>query len=149
MKVCTGCKQELDYSKFHRLKKSPDGYDWRCKECVNKYNEEWLSRPGVWEKRRQRQLEYSRKNPHISKKAHVKWAYGLTDEEHQTMWAKQDSKCAICGTLLEPNTAEIDRDHATGKVRGLLCKLCNQLLGRAKDDKKILASAIRYLEACE
>jgi hypothetical protein len=44
-------------------------------------------------------------------------------------------------------TWNIDHDHQTGKVRGLLCGFCNSLLGYAKDDPATLESAIRYLEA--
>jgi len=145
VKICTGCKRELEYSNFFRLKKSPDGYDWRCKDCDRAYKKEWLSRSGVWEKRRESLKQYARNNPQMVKAAHIKWAYGLTAEEHEALWTKQNNMCAICGILLTSDTAEVDHDHATGAVRGLLCRMCNQLLGRARDDKTILAAAIKYL----
>ena len=39
----------------------------------------------------------------------------------------------------------IDHNHVTGKVRGILCKSCNLLIGNAKDNVDILKSAIVYL----
>ena len=43
----------------------------------------------------------------------------------------------------------IDHCHETGKIRGILCHLCNNLLGNARDNTTILASAIDYLHASE
>lgn len=38
MKTCIDCKDEKELSEFYRLKKNPDGYNDRCKECyVIKY----------------------------------------------------------------------------------------------------------------
>jgi len=39
----------------------------------------------------------------------------------------------------------VDHNHATGKVRALLCHNCNLTLGRAKDNPNILLSCIDYL----
>lgn len=39
----------------------------------------------------------------------------------------------------------IDHDHATNKLRGLLCPQCNQAIGLANDDPTILIAARGYL----
>lgn len=57
-----------------------------------------------------------------------------------------DSKCAICGEK-EPKrkTFDIDHDHETGKVIGLLCTRCNMMLGYSKDNPENLISGAKYL----
>ncbi|HEI0101362.1 TPA: hypothetical protein SIE44_004378 [Escherichia coli] len=37
-------------------------------------------------------------------------------------------------------------NHATGEVRGLLCRHCNKSLGGFKDSREILLNAAKYLE---
>ena len=81
--------------------------------------------------------------------------YGSTVGDIEALAEKQENSCAICGTHRDDivhasfkyNPLVVDHDHATGAVRGLLCSTCNSLLGHAKDDVHILASAIAYLTA--
>jgi len=68
----------------------------------------------------------------------------LTEVEYFEMLETQDGNCAICKA--EQASLYVDHDHKTGKVRGLLCEQCNFLLGNAKDNVNILASAVKYLE---
>jgi len=77
--------------------------------------------------------------------------YGVTIEQVSEMAEGQNHCCAICG---QPEKEErsgytrhlaVDHDHATGKVRQLLCQNCNKMIGYAKDDPAILTSAIAYL----
>lgn len=58
---------------------------------------------------------------------------------------KQNYKCDICHTWIN-TSSPLDHDHLSGKIRGILCKRCNLLLGQVQDDKNILKSAIEYLE---
>jgi DNA-directed RNA polymerase subunit RPC12/RpoP len=52
--------------------------------------------------------------------------YGMTKQEYTDMTLAQDWKCAICE---KETKLEIDHDHHTQKVRGLLCGRCNRKLG--------------------
>lgn len=57
--------------------------------------------------------------------------YGLTLEDYQRMLEEQNYCCAICGEH-ESNFSRrlaVDHDHKSGKVRALLCAICNQNLG--------------------
>lgn len=70
--------------------------------------------------------------------------YNLSAQDYDDMFARQDGKCAIC--FRKPQKIFIDHCHKTGKNRELLCINCNSLIGQAKDDIRILQSAIKYLE---
>lgn len=67
------------------------------------------------------------------------------------MHAEQEGVCAICKnpeTLIKENVKFdlcIDHDHATGRIRGLLCNKCNRAMGLMKDDPAVIQSAVDYL----
>lgn len=62
------------------------------------------------------------------------------------MFAAQGGRCAICGDPPpEGRHLHVDHDHDAGDVRALLCGRCNTMLGLAREDPEILASAIAYL----
>jgi len=68
--------------------------------------------------------------------------YGLTPGMLISMHLQQNSKCAICG---DESKLSVDHDHRTGKVRQLLCSMCNRMLGMASDNIGILENAAAYL----
>jgi hypothetical protein len=74
---------------------------------------EW-ERPEV--KRRQRDLVMLRK-------------YSLTREAYADLLASQRGLCAMCGKPYGKLGPRIDHDHETGRVRGLLCDVCNRAVG--------------------
>ncbi len=74
--------------------------------------------------------------------------YGLSQMEVENMNSSQAGRCGICAED-QSATMHIDHCHATGKVRGLLCRKCNFLLGLAGDRIKILERAIAYLKSAE
>jgi hypothetical protein len=77
-----------------------------------------------------------------------KYRLGVSAEDFSAQLAWQGCLCAICGTtlLLDASTHQ-DHDHATGRVRAILCRLCNQMLGQARDSQQILRNAAAYLDA--
>jgi len=58
----------------------------------------------------------------------------------------QNGECAICGRDLGPgHGTNVDHNHDTGKVRGLLCLRCNVALAYVEDDE-FLVKLLGYLE---
>ncbi len=73
--------------------------------------------------------------------------YGLAPAELAAL-LEQHGTCAICRLpTWGKRGPQVDHDHATGKVRGVLCINCNNGLGRFKDDPARLRAAAAYLEA--
>jgi hypothetical protein len=73
---------------------------------------------------------------------------GLTREQWQVIYNKQNGRCAICGKSQDKlgYKLQIDYDHGIGKVRGLLCRKCNMGIGMFGEDVENIQKAIRYLE---
>lgn len=74
--------------------------------------------------------------------ANLKFRYGLSLADYDALLIRQGGGCAICGT---PSDLHVDHDHATGRVRGLLCRGCNIGVGHFADDSHRVAAASLYL----
>jgi len=94
----------------------------------------------------------------LSKSNSLSWrikSLGVSVSQFEELRRLQNDRCVICDlpeTLIHKGKLQnlsIDHCHETGKIRGLLCKLCNMGLGLFKDDKKRLKKAIQYLELSE
>ncbi|MGL5012790.1 MAG: endonuclease VII domain-containing protein [Bacteroidales bacterium] len=76
-------------------------------------------------------------------------AYGITIEEYERLSEDQGHVCAICKCAQVPSRVckrlVVDHCHQSGKIRGLLCSLCNPMLGYARDNTEILKKGIEYL----
>lgn len=71
------------------------------------------------------------------------YKYGLDHAAYEQLLAEHNSACAICR---DTEDLVIDHCHATGAVRGILCRNCNLTLGHANDDISRLLEAALYLE---
>ena len=84
----------------------------------------------------------------------AKWLerYTISQSEYEDMFAQQDGVCAICGREETARHSSgtvrslcVDHDHATGAIRGLLCRECNRGLGAFGDKADLLQEAAAYL----
>lgn len=82
--------------------------------------------------------------------------YKLTLEGFNRFWDRQEGKCAGCEEEFAHPTRkearlgvkpEVDHCHVGGNVRGLLCRRCNDFLGKVRDNQRILARLRDYLAA--
>jgi hypothetical protein len=136
---CAKCG-ETDKSKFTKNSAKSSGLQSYCKKCHNDA-----------QKARRLQRGYNFEN--------LRRCYRITVEKYNEMLIQQGGVCAICG---EPETVvvrgrvinlAVDHDHSCcpgktscGKcVRGLLCRRCNWILARWRDDMKLFEKAISYL----
>jgi hypothetical protein len=84
----------------------------------------------------------------VSPAASLRFHYRMSIEEYAALLAEQDGVCAICREACSSGKRlAVDHDHATGECRGLLCMRCNTAVGLLRDDPKLLAAAIEYLNA--
>jgi hypothetical protein len=70
--------------------------------------------------------------------------YGLTEEEINHLPISE--MCPLCEQRYSESLIPvIDHDHETGKVRGIICFLCNHALGRISDNSATATRMAQYL----
>jgi hypothetical protein len=116
-----------------------------CQSCYN--TKRRRENPEALNRHKLKSREYSISNRETKaateRKQHLK-SYGLTPEDFGRMIVDQDGKCLICG---ERRPLQVDHNHTSGEVRGLLCLYCNVLSGWLETHGENLDSAIAYLTA--
>lgn len=80
--------------------------------------------------------EYHRNNPEKSRARAYKAKYNITIEDYNILFDKQKGNCAVCNEQFIGH-ADVDHNHTTGKVRGLLCHNCNISLGHYEKNKDL------------
>lgn len=147
MKRCTKCGELRNSNQF-----MPMGYVRNeCRLCINARSKQWRENSKKNQKQynilKKRHNKLAKKNYHKYKNAPSRkhkliikklWgAYKITETEIQNKLNDQMGCCPICGKdFTEVKMRQnkylfyvIDHDHATGKIRGLLCSPCNLALG--------------------
>lgn len=86
--------------------------------------------------------------------------YGVGLVELERLFEQQERRCAICRTFWEECPAPkasryerdvvqhlyLDHDHATGRIRGLLCNNCNAAIAMLREDLRVVDAAKAYLQ---
>lgn len=141
-KRCNCCGEVKPTTEFSRKKNHGVwGFYSYCRKCNNKKSKKY-------------RLEHPEKFKKALKNSAIKRMYGITPEDKERMLKNQGYKCAICGEELflfgdlknKLKVANVDHNHDTGEVRGLLCNKCNRGLGYFRDNPEYLLSAISYLK---
>lgn len=163
-KICFKCKKEIVLEDFHKHKSHKDGFTSSCKKCNNKTNKhnykkykdkrlEWAKkyRLGHKEELKKWGKDWYKKNKDKVKNYALMQKYGITLDDYNLMFIKQNGCCVICGKHQSEmaHSLAVDHSHESGQVRGLLCDGCNVVLGYTNDDIDILKNMISYLEKYE
>lgn len=161
IRVCTKCgMMGLEHHDFYirwRSRENRYTYRHKCISCntnravayKEKYPERVKETNKVWRaNNKDVKAEYNRRynlqNQEAIKNNRYIYKYNITLEEFRCMVAQQGGRCRVCDEQ-EGESLHIDHNHATGEIRGLLCKSCNMALGLFNDDAKSLQGAINYI----
>lgn len=145
MKTCTMCAVTQSLDQFRQVK-GRSARRANCRSCDNQRQRAWVGE----NRERVRANDRARWKTTDRWASHIRRAYGITPADYDRMLSEQGGQCGICpASKPGGNSARfhVDHCHASGKVRGLLCSRCNQMLGQAHDDVTILSAAILYLKA--
>lgn len=150
-----------------RARRVNDGGKYNRKACeYNAKNRERNRevRKKYWETHREQARQTQRKwynnNPacrreHVWKTSGIDMRYWSYDK-YIEMFKNQNGKCRGCGYKLvlskreiseDSCVAHVDHDHTNGRVRGLLCRGCNQALGNVEDNMETLIHLVDYLKS--
>jgi len=151
-KRCGHCGKNLSFDKFY-VRKSTNSLHTYCKVCsYERYRhryEKYRAKPENRERARRRTKAWTKANPDRVRSRHLRRKYGITQERYDELLRAQKGCCAICGARSPGSNRKVfnvDHNHRTGAVRGLLCGFCNRGIGNFKDSALLLKSAFKYLE---
>lgn len=134
MKICAECGLSKGDEEFYRH--TTGTLYTRCKVCqraihAKRYRDAKAVDPvGVHRIHRDRGLRHR---------------YGIDIDAYESLLEQQGGVCAICDSPPGKRPLDVDHDHDTGVVRGLLCPRCNTALGTA-EQPGWLDRTTRYLE---
>lgn len=138
-------EKDIEKQKKHRLLHKEERQEYERQYYLNHK-----------EKKREQQKKYrSLHKDEIKKRAKERYEknrndltkYGITLEEYNNLLITQKNECKICHKHITQSkyAFDVDHEHSTGIIRGLLCRQCNTALGLFKEDTEILLNAIIYL----
>lgn len=137
-KLCSGCKKKKVLSEFWKDKNITSGYCSQCKECSKRKQKIWMNKNKDKDSQIQRRRQKSYKRQGIK----------ITLEEYDEKFGIQNGRCAICGRHQSEikRRLDVDHNHKTGQVRGLLCRMCNLIIEIVENNKYKIPLAKNYLK---
>lgn len=75
--------------------------------------------------------------------------YSISEATYKVMLKSFSGKCWICRRPPKKSVLNVDHDHKTGQVRGLLCFFCNKyMIGRRRrEHAHLFERAAAYLKS--
>ena len=150
MKKCYGCKKTKSKKEFAKNSGRKDGLQSQCRDCMRKRR--------ITPEYRKKHKEYVRKNREENPEAQLirnlrrsAKRMGLDAEKviahYYSKLSEYDSHCEICGrhASLLNRRLDLDHNHNTNQLRGLLCTNCNQRIGLCWEDVRILKNTVEYI----
>lgn len=116
-----------------------------CTPCDATYQADHAATEGGREIRRKARAGWNNR----SHEYFLKYRYGITLADYETLLESQRGRCAICDTSKPGGNLtkwSVDHCHDSAKVRGLLCAACNMGIGQFGDDPARLRAAADYIE---
>lgn len=102
------------------------------RETRRLYMQRWREENREKHNQQARESHARNRHKHVDKRRerHFKAKYGLTMDQRSAMIEAQEGKCLICESPFRSRrSAHVDHCHTTGRVRGILCHVCNTKLG--------------------
>lgn len=129
-KKCSICGIYKLLRKFGNSKRNKGGLKTSCMPCSNFKTKVWKKSPAgkQWHER----AKFKK--------------YNLSKKQYDELSLAQNGVCAICSLARfrgNERALHIDHCHQTGKIRGLLCYVCNTTLGKFERFK---SEILNYLE---
>lgn len=88
--------------------------------------------------------------PMCVRQKRIEKKYGLSEMDFLSLLKWQDGACAFSNCMVvfreDYSDIHVDHDHQTGRVRGLLCRQHNLMLGFADDQIDYLMDGVNYLK---
>jgi len=80
--------------------------------------------------------------------------YKLSKSQYDAMLVAQGGRCAMCQkthktAFVKTSRLCVDHNHKTGAVRGLLCQMCNGIVGYCEKHPMTIGLAFKYLQIHE
>jgi hypothetical protein len=120
----------------------------RARDVRRRQDPEYRKREAAYERERRRRPDVKSR----LKDSDLRRQYGMSSADLDRMLATQGGRCAVCREAFghtRLNRPNVDHDHVTGRVRGLLCLKCNTGIGHLGDSVSSVAKAAAYLGAHE
>lgn len=151
--LCAEWKADF-WSFVEAVGERPEGHTLRRKDTAQPLgagNWHW-KKPITSETAADYQRQWRNNNPEKAKSNELKKMFGITLQEYEALFDKQNGLCAICKGKETtkshdgaPRRMPVDHCHKTGRIRGLLCTQCNRGLGMFGDERSRLLAAAEYL----